>query len=1068
MSSSININMPKRKVVFKGKNIYYNNIIELTKKIYGKRYSKGTRQQKANYKTQAKEFLEDIRNGNVERYILNDDNEIIKYNIQEKPPLLLRNFGVSRFDNVKYLQRNTRIKNMRVINDLRNQTIAGKVFVVFNLFYDGTFHGTRQLHIFLSDMRTDTPYIDFELEALILTDPLWRFLRNSQFTIQIVSKEYSTILNQNLTWNDYGLENEVLNIENLFNETIPNNNGHCIIDYFKKIYKKISKKAIEKVKTIGDIYNFCVKYKIKMVCYDINGNTIKKNIENTTDTYKSLCFIAYNSHLYPLENKYLKKIEKPLKYDLNLVTDCNKEFINLLNIGKIGTYPNIYNDRITSFFYNKTLYFENKDFEKCKEILTKLNLEDKITPYITLKNISSIIEPLFIKSPINSFLPNCNELLKSPLLYTNHKLKDKKNIIQIDKNKCYSSLLKNLKYLLTTDIKTCIHKKVKKGEKVEIIESNLYIVKPKQFSTLLNNFQICSGRKLLICDMDKIEYQIMEYIECKKVENYYTEMILKLYNICDNDSFKDIINIMIGKFSQEKTIKQKQKFIKVCNEDEKNRIIGNIDEEDNETNIFNTKLDDDNYLLYTYTEKLGDIYNRHPINIQIKDECDILLYNKMKELNLKDEDIVKINTDSITFINKDDKYKQSIGNGLDDWKIETFYKDRITNTHNEIFLSQEFSFMSDNTFNNTIANCYAGVGKSYYIINDLIKKQIPNGKTYIVLTPSHSALKEYRENNLNCKVIQSYLFNLPKEDIIIIDELGMIDYNHWNMLYKLSLLNKKIIAFGDMNQLKPVKGEKCNNQLFINLMFRYKLDLNINRRNNFTIDYYNSLINSNNLDYLKKEVLKHSEKDYKKADFIIAYENITRIDYNEKMKKHFNIKNLYDIGCKIICKTNNLKEKNIYNNFSFIVLKNENDKIYLSDNAKIINEKFECPISLKNENNGIITNCNHKFGFDSLFKWLKENINCPLCRNPINNLIEITKEELLQKDEKGKQYFDYNYAGTTYNIQGQSLNSYYYCKEDIKYLNNSVGYTIISRLKQKVEKSNDYNFKIILDDLINI
>ncbi len=96
---------------------------------------------------------------------------------------------------------------------------------------------------------------------------------------------------------------------------------------------------------------------------------------------------------------------------------------------------------------------------------------------------------------------------------------------------------------------------------------------------------------------------------------------------------------------------------------------------------------------------------------------------------------------------------------------------------------------------------------------------------------------------------------IPDEDIIIVDEIGMVGNAGWNLLYECSLYGKKIIAYGDFNQLKPVKCDKLFNQEhFLNLMFK-TIDRNwTNRRNDFTKEYYMDIFNEN-ID-CKKEVEK--------------------------------------------------------------------------------------------------------------------------------------------------------------------------------------------------------------------
>jgi hypothetical protein len=114
------------------------------------------------------------------------------------------------------------------------------------------------------------------------------------------------------------------------------------------------------------------------------------------------------------------------------------------------------------------------------------------------------------------------------------------------------------------------------------------------------------------------------------------------------------------------------------------------------------------------------------------------------------------------------------------------------------------------------------------------------------------------------------------------------------------------------------------------------------------------------------------------------------------MCKKYGINNLTDIGAKIMCTTNDLREYNIYNKFIFTVEDVKDDIVYLSGGYNI---PLKC---FKNKNN-----------------------------------------------------FDYGYARTLYSVQGHTLNSFHYAVQDIDTsLSGRAVYTLISRLKQKIVKKN--------------
>ena len=98
----------------------------------------------------------------------------------------------------------------------------------------------------------------------------------------------------------------------------------------------------------------------------------------------------------------------------------------------------------------------------------------------------------------------------------------------------------------------------------------------------------------------------------------------------------------------------------------------------------------------------------------------------------------------------------------------------------------------------------------------------------------------------------------------------------------------------------------------------------------------------------------------------------------------------FDIGARIVCKSNDLSEYEIYNNFYYTITNKDNQFIEI---------------------------------FDGINKYNIEYSD-------------------LEK-------FDSGYCRTIYNIQGESVKSFYYAEEDFKFLDGKTTYTIISRLKTK-------------------
>ena len=122
--------------------------------------------------------------------------------------------------------------------------------------------------------------------------------------------------------------------------------------------------------------------------------------------------------------------------------------------------------------------------------------------------------------------------------------------------------------------------------------------------------------------------------------------------------------------------------------------------------------------------------------------------------------------------------------------------------------------------------------------------------------------------------------------------------------------------------------------------------------------------------FLKKlitEIKKYNSNNFFTAEIIIAYRNDTRRHYNKLMCDRLGIKNKFDIGTKLICKTNEFKNIGLFNNLDCIVKYCDGDIVILND---------------------------------------EEN----------DYKIDIAK----------LKHFEYGYARTLHSIQGDSIKSYYY------------------------------------------
>lgn len=1027
----------KKKLEYKGDNVYYKTIHDIKKKL-------NITQQ------QAKDLKNDYIKNNVERYIVDIDNEDVgKFDLTKKP-LLLKDFGIKRINNKSLLTNDKINKNGVFITEslpdlnynlilnisyifkvseqfiLRNAIIkTNKKPSQINIENEIENYIINNFNINMSDPQDIPPPLTYKTYGETFEEMIQESINNNEPIIGDLVKivalpnylteikpiymddnytKFFIVANYQIIGEKTKQEFELINgklrdvqpldLSNLFNEDINNNEWKdCVRDYLKDTYKKISENSIDKYGdeegvSPNDLLLFSKKYSIKMVCYDIEGNVILSYYPEKKSKYKNLIFIAYNNHLYPLKNSYLsdrknEDWEFEYIYGKNMfrVDNITNELIKNLENGILPKNILLNSSQLVkSFVVNNIKYFENSDYDICLKILSLFGLADKITISTTLMNVINIIEKLYIKSNINSYCPYFNRFVKGGYNYTKSNINDDeiKDLTSIDLNKCFMSCLHDLDYLLSYDIVINSW-----NNKKEIKDNYQYLVRPEKHSFLLPETNIYDGKFLNYCKSEGLKFEILEGYECKKHDNYYKQLIDDLYkklSVFSNgkELFKKIMVVFIGKMERTNKTNINFKFNKIVNDDELKRSNG-----------YFKKLNDKYYIMYSTDEK-NDYINRKPITIQIKDMCRKKVYEMMKNLKLKDNDIYQIQTDSITF--KKDKLKyisDKLGENIGEWK-ET--KTKIYNFSSNIINNNDDTILIKTEGNSYLFEGDAGCGKTYYIKNTLLKN-IDND--YIILTPSHKAKITYQKDNIKCNVIQFYTLNnkLPTEKNIIVDEIGMCDKKALKMLFNCVELCKNIYAFGDFTQLLPVDKEnkiQLNGELFMNILFNERHFMDGNYRNKFDKEYYDYLRYDKTCNYLKE--IKKYESDLYKSEVVICYENSTVDKYNKIISENLGIKNKCSIGAKLICKTNKLRILGIYNKFYLDVIKIDNDIITLYDG--------------------------------------------------------INEYEVNRKYIEDDKYFKFRYAQTIYCLQGDTIQSFKFAHEDRKYLDGRTTYTIISRLKQ--------------------
>ena len=904
---------------------------------------------------------------------VNPSGESVSQDLRK--PLILRDFGIKRISNKELLKQSSTIKrdNTQIqsfIGDAPSGitmkvNITGRVYYLFSDEF-------MPINVNLTEnIKTGDDIEDVLYRWLINYLNLDRDINAPKDVYHNYFKVYPDEIfvrrnnqgGQTMKLQDMILrEEQPPSISNMYSNVIEDGEWkHCIHDYMNELYgKRYSKKTIEKLNTTNDIYNFCVSKNIKMIAYDINGECILSNYPKKKNRVKNLIYIAYNNHLYPLKNNYLNKV-KIIPSNIEFITDSQKKIIEILEQGRYVSNVTLSGSKIVSFTDEETKYINNDEYLKCKEILAKFGLEDKIYDSISLITIGKTIKDLYVTKCDKSLFLNHEKFVKGGFNYNNPDVKGDYNCY--DFSKAYPSILSKLPFLITCNmIKDDVCNNIDLDE-----DHYLYIAKPKMSSILLPDTNAYSGSHLKYCKKEGLEFIILEKLSCDRLENHYTLMINDLYKKLDNKSFKMIMNTLIGQF-ENSTKKLYNNFVKFCNDDE----LKTASEE-----YYTVGITDNLTMVYEVKERTN-IYNRKPMAIQIKDECRKIMYELMKKLSLTDGMIKSINTDCIMYVGE--KYLKKTSSEMGCWK-KIDYKE-ITSCFN--YTNDDLSFITKNDNNNVFGNCYAGCGKSYKIINDIIPKL---GNDYIVLTPSHSSVKEYKNLKLNCDVIQKYEYNntIPDVSNIIIDEMGMNSLKAMTLLLNWFMSGKNIYSYGDFKQLLPVNVDKpLLSSIYQNFIFGKTDNMTTNYRNNFSKEFYDNIIDG-------KSDNKKLIKQYGKitSNNVICYTNKTCQKYNTIIMNRLGIESIESIGCKVICNSNDLRELNIYNKFQFTVTGIEDNNIVLDNQYKISR----------------------------------------ICYG---------------------MYFNPAYARTIYSIQGESMNDFYYPVEDYNFLNDRTTYTIISRLKGNV------------------
>lgn len=792
---------------------------------------------------------------------------------------------------------------------------------------------------------------------------------------------------------------EPRDITTLFQEEVDLNASteNCVYTAITKKFcvgkDKISQNVIDRKYgrtgwTLGKLQEFCNDYNIKFRAFNINAQLICENTTpldgytlppiptpNENIKYKRvLNCIIYDNHIFLLKNAHLNKVPAVVQ------NFCHSTKSELIDIVRRVEPNNVWMDStgICEVLVKNTLYHSTSfpETKECYDILKKYGLSDKISPKTKYSHVLSQIEKLYnLDSSIMSFFPV--KFTKTGFVYGQSTGKEETSF---DMNSCYPSTLESLPYLIQCNY-AYHHASIYTNENesslatpIDIIDHYLYVVEPAMSSILLPSTSVYSGAHVKYCMGAGLKMTIKEQIETTRHSNCYTPILMESRRILDKSEFKTLWNRAIGIFnhSPRSDVKETIEYSHTGNDTEAKswlaaseyNFVDQITDDGSDTVI---NYNEDGTPNYTYTEPTREARficykrvisaqkytNRSPIYIQILDQSRVRLYEKMKEITEKYNcEVVQVKTDCFT-VNK--KLDCEAGDG---WKII----DCSPNRHIHIPSNNECSFFQTPlNSNNTLYNCYAGVGKSYYIQNEII----PKLDDYIVLCPTHSSLIDYKNKvfnrditkkrmdfnldtgtydeiiepaNINCDIIHKYTFanQIPRENTVIVDEIGLI--TQYDYIWALAQQGKHLLAFGDYSQLLPIGSDRpYNSPQFINAIFG-KIDresLAINRRNHFSFDFYDRMI-SDECDSAKiiKTYCKTDLTDYQPTDICIARTNAECDQINgDILEMLFDTRDMC-VGSKVECRTNMIRDHDIFNHYQFEILSMNDEEVILSDNTR--------------------------------------------------------------------------------------------------------------------------------------
>ena len=821
---------------------------------------------------------------------------------------------------------------------------------------------------------------------------------------------------------------------------------------------------------------FCEKFNIPMYAVDEIENTFSQFIpKNANRKAPALIYRVSNTHFYPINDtnkiKSIVKItsminninsdmietykHKPKKTEgsgtpkeevkdklenVVFVDNIGDKLLEMLNNGKIPDKLKLNDKQLVSFYIGKIKYISNKDINIIKELCVNMKIEYNGQGIGTL--LIDIIKEATgeDKLPKSSFNPNVSKTLDTAvkararigIIDDNYKQYGKSDLMAWDINKCYSACMydpsEDWIRLDFNDTWEDYDGNLRLGLYYIKTDDTTLFKKSGYYSTCIIKKAISEGIDFIIT-----KQLIATHKEDKNIFTKIIDVIMK-YSNEDTNISKSVINLMSGLLGQsDKTI---SKGVHINNDI--NQIFNFLNKYYHlENGIMINKIENTNYFMYGFNQKVIFNESNMPMYIQILDESNIKLYDMIKKMGGQ---LVAYKVDCVVAsgVNIECPNDTKWG-GYRSCEVPTISNIEIINDveFREDGEWEDYNFNDSDEWESImkvmidnkglLLQASAGNGKTYTAkmiaskLGDRVKIIAPTNKA--ALNIGGSTIHRFLQINEQGYIKANKLKKIKEDyDYIIVDEISMISKDLWRRLCLLKQEAPNIIflLLGDEKQCPPVEDEVMIEDYFNHPSVKYICNYNrnvLNVRKRYDETLYNLLedVNAINVSNIKKYPKLTTERN-------ICYYNKTRIRvnkmWNDKKKKGGDlfIPALIDNDPRKLT-----QDMYVYNGLPVIAMKTKHDGddlLFANSETFIICEIGDDYISIYNERPD-------DNGDKSFYKY-----NCPI--------------------EDFNKYFLMNYCSTTHKSQGETIVDNYTIY-DWNAMDIKIRYTALSRAR-KIEQ----------------